>query len=72
MGRNRTAAHIARFSPLSFEQEMLDAVLTLRQGLRCLIRREGLRERRVWFLDGGIYTARGTFTQNQCRAAKIP
>jgi ATP-dependent DNA helicase DinG len=61
MGRNRTAAHMARVSRLGFEQELLDAAFTLRQGLGRLIRREGLRERRVWFLDGRIYTERGTF-----------
>ena len=61
MGRNRTAAHMARVSRLGFEQELLDAAFTLRQGLGRLIRREGLRDRRIWFLDGRIYTARGTF-----------
>ncbi len=52
---------MARVSRLGFEQELLDAAFTLRQGLGRLIRREGLRDRRIWFLDGRIYTARGTF-----------
>ena len=61
MGRNRTAAHMSRVSTLGFEQELLDAAFTLRQGLGRLIRREGLKERRIWFLDGRIHTKRATF-----------
>jgi CRISPR type IV-associated DEAD/DEAH-box helicase Csf4 len=61
MGRNRTAAHLARVARLGFEQELLDAAFTLRQGLGRLIRREDLRDRRIWFLDGRIHTKRGTF-----------
>jgi Rad3-related DNA helicase len=61
MGRNRTAAHIARISRLGFEQELLDAAFTLRQGLGRLIRREGLAKRNIWFLDGRIHTKRGLF-----------
>ena len=61
LGRNRTAAHVARVSRIGFEQELLDAAFTLRQGLGRLIRREDLRDRRIWFLDGRIHTKRGTF-----------
>jgi ATP-dependent DNA helicase DinG len=61
MGRNRTAAHVARVSRIGFEQELLDAAFTLRQGLGRLIRREHLTDRRIWFLDGRIHTKRGTF-----------
>jgi Rad3-related DNA helicase len=61
MGRNRTAAHLARVARLGFEQELLDAAFTLRQGLGRLIRRENLEDRRIWFLDGRIHTKRGTF-----------
>jgi ATP-dependent DNA helicase DinG len=61
LGRNRTAAHIARVSRLGFEQELLDAAFTLRQGLGRLIRREGLEKRNIWFLDGRICTKRGMF-----------
>jgi Rad3-related DNA helicase len=61
MGRNRTAAHLARVSQIGFEQELLDAAFTLRQGFGRLIRREDLRDRRIWFLDGRIHTRRGTF-----------
>ncbi len=61
MGRNRTAAHMSRVSTLGFEHELLDAAFTLRQGLGRLIRREGLKDRRIWFLDGRIHTKRSTF-----------
>jgi CRISPR type IV-associated DEAD/DEAH-box helicase Csf4 len=61
MGRNRTAAHMSRVSTLGFEHELLDAAFTLRQGLGRLIRREGLQDRRIWFLDGRIHTKRVTF-----------
>lgn len=61
MGRNRTAAHMSRVSTLGFEHELLDAAFTLRQGLGRLIRREGLKDRRIWFLDGRIHTKRATF-----------
>jgi CRISPR type IV-associated DEAD/DEAH-box helicase Csf4 len=61
MGRNRTAAHVARVSRLGFEQELLDAAFTLRQGLGRLIRREGLKKRNIRFLDGRTYTKRGLF-----------
>ncbi len=60
-GRNRTATHLARVSRLGFEQELLDAAFTLRQGLGRLIRREDLIARRIWFLDGRIHTKRRTF-----------
>jgi CRISPR type IV-associated DEAD/DEAH-box helicase Csf4 len=59
--RNRTATHMARVSRLGFEQELLDTAFTLRQGLGRLIRREGLKRRRIWFLDGRIHTKRGTY-----------
>jgi ATP-dependent DNA helicase DinG len=61
MGRNRTAAHRARREWLGFDQELLDMAFTLRQGFGRLIRREGLSDRRIWFLDGRIYTKRGTY-----------
>lgn len=61
MGRNRTASHMARVSNLGFDQELLDAAFTLRQGLGRLIRRDGLRDRRIWFLDGRIHIRRSTY-----------
>ena len=72
MGRNRTAAHLARVARLGFEQELLDAAFTLRQGLGRLIRREDLKNRRIWFLDGRIHTKPGIFHKTNCLLRMYP
>ncbi len=41
-----------------FDSIIYDAAILLRQGLGRLIRRNGLKDRRIWFLDGRIYFAK--------------
>jgi len=54
LGRSRSVAHRIRVERLGLEEEFVAAAFLLRQGIGRLIRREGVQNRRLWFLDGRI------------------
>jgi CRISPR type IV-associated DEAD/DEAH-box helicase Csf4 len=54
LGRSRSVAHQIRVEKLGLEEEFFAAALLLRQGIGRLIRREGVQNRKLWFLDGRI------------------
>lgn len=53
-GMVHTSTHMTRVSRMGFVNEKRAALMMLRQGLGRLIRRQGLRQRRLWFLDGRL------------------
>jgi len=54
LGRSRSVAHQLRVEKLGLEEEFVAAAFLLRQGIGRLIRREGVENRKIWFLDGRI------------------
>ena len=54
LGRSRSVAHQVRVERLGLEEEFVAAAFLLRQGIGRLIRREGVHNRKIWFLDGRI------------------
>jgi CRISPR type IV-associated DEAD/DEAH-box helicase Csf4 len=54
LGRSRSVAHQIRVERLGLDEEFVAAAFLLRQGIGRLIRREGVQNRRLWFLDGRI------------------
>lgn len=56
-GQNRTSIHQARLE-YNFAAESVEARVKLLQGMGRLIRREGLRHRRIFLLDGRIFVAK--------------
>lgn len=53
---NRTSTQIVRQSRIGFQASSSEALLLVRQGLGRLIRREGLRDRSIYVLDGRIWS----------------
>jgi CRISPR type IV-associated DEAD/DEAH-box helicase Csf4 len=56
-GQNHTSTHLAKLER-GFYPEVVEAGFKLRQGCGRLIRREGVVNRRIWFLDGRIHQGR--------------
>ena len=52
--QNRSVIHEARVKKLGINQEFLQTAFLLRQGIGRLVRRQGLLNRRLWFLDGRV------------------
>jgi Rad3-related DNA helicase len=53
-GMNRTLTHMQRVENAGFVAEKQSALFMLRQGIGRLIRRSGLKHRRIWVLDGRL------------------
>ena len=53
-GMNRTLTHMQRVENAGFVAEKQSALFMLRQGIGRLIRRPGLKHRRIWVLDGRL------------------
>lgn len=53
-GMTRTTTHEARLAWAGFSAEKDQALRTFLQGLGRLVRRDGLRHRRIWVLDGRL------------------
>lgn len=47
----QTSVHMARMTWMGFDCEMLETAFRFRQGLGRLMRKEGVRDRRIWILD---------------------
>jgi ATP-dependent DNA helicase DinG len=56
--RQRSSTDWYRQQRRGFKVVLMEAALYLRQGAGRLIRREGLLQRRLWMLDGRLFTAR--------------
>lgn len=56
VGLNRTATMMARIDRTGTNAIEKEALMMLRQGLGRLIRREGVTDRHIWFLDGRLWT----------------
>jgi ATP-dependent DNA helicase DinG len=56
LGRSRSVVHQTRVEKLGLGEEEASAGFLLRQGIGRLIRREGVLNRRLWFLDGRVYS----------------
>ncbi len=56
IGLDRTSTHWGRVQALGFQATLFEASILFRQGIGRHIRREGLRDRRLWILDGRIYS----------------
>jgi ATP-dependent DNA helicase DinG len=54
-GLNRGSTYEVRRAKLGHGADVLDAYFLLRQGFGRLIRRKGLKDRRIWFLDTRVY-----------------
>jgi ATP-dependent DNA helicase DinG len=59
-GLNRTSTHLARksFHKTPFVLEHTEALLRMQQGIGRAIRRPGVKNRRLWSLDGRMHIAR--------------
>lgn len=53
-GLDKTTSHVSRVNRLGFGIETVATQRRLRQGLGRLVRREGLKHRRIWLLDGRL------------------
>ena len=56
IGLNRSATMQARIERMGTRPIEQEALMMLRQGLGRLIRREGVQDRHIWFLDGRLWT----------------
>ena len=56
-GLDRTTTHQARTERIGFVAEIIGVQRRMRQGLGRLVRREGLKHRRIWILDGRLQHA---------------
>lgn len=56
VGLNRSATMQARIDRMGTNPIEKEALMMLRQGLGRLIRREGVQDRHIWFLDGRLWT----------------
>lgn len=52
---NRTNAMLARMERTGMNPVIHEALLTLKQGMGRLIRRDGVTDRRIWMLDGRMF-----------------
>ena len=73
LGRSRSVAHKIRAEKLGLEEEFVAAAFLLRQGIGRLIRREGVQNRKLWFLDGRILLkgARGATYWNMAKILQL-
>ena len=53
-GLDRGTTHMARMNRIGFGAEVVGVQRRLRQGLGRLVRREGVKNRRIWILDGRL------------------
>lgn len=53
-GLDNTTTHVTRVNRIGFGMESMATQRRLRQGLGRLVRREGLKHRRIWLLDGRL------------------
>lgn len=63
-GTNRSLTHQHRVDRMGFAIEMQEMLLALKQGVGRLVRREGVRNRRLWIIDGRLREASTTYTQS--------
>ena len=56
IGMNRSATMQARIDRMGTHPIEKEALMMLRQGLGRIIRREGVQNRHIWFLDGRLWT----------------
>lgn len=53
-GLERSTTHASRMRSMGFAAEIVEVQRRLRQGLGRLVRRDGLKSRRIWVLDGRL------------------
>ena len=71
--QNQTSTHYARKERSGHDIEFLETAIRLRQGLGRLIRREGVLNRRIWFMDGRVHGARRHYYERITRVlARYP
>lgn len=53
-GLDRSTTHVARMARIGFGTEIVAVQRKFRQGIGRLVRRDGLKDRRIWILDGRL------------------
>ncbi len=71
-GLDRGTTHMARMNRIGFGAEVVGVQRRLRQGLGRLVRREGVKNRRIWILDGRLqHPSAQTYTADLQRVLKM-
>ncbi len=71
-GLDRGTTHMARMNRIGFGAEVVGVQRRLRQGLGRLVRREGVKDRRIWVLDGRLqHPSAQAYTADLQRVLKL-